>query len=228
MIKNDRLKIPIGIGISAAIALIALYVTTLVPLPKDGFIPGSFITHSLMLGLSLMVMLLIPNGGLSSYGFTKGTYRFRPKILLWALPTAVLASIALVATGGAEASSMLQDFSRLQLFVFVWIYASVCEEVLTRGLLQTLISGHRNDDSRKRIFTTPVVISGLFFGAMHTVLIPSMGPRAAVPIVLTTLLGFLAAHYRRKTGSLIPAIIVHALFNVGGMLPGWIFTWITG
>lgn len=109
--------------------------------------------------------------------------------------------------------------------VFVWVYASVCEEVLTRGLLQSSIGSWGGGSGTSSGFSVPVVVSGLFFGAMHLVLIESMGSVAVVPIVLATLLGFLAAHYRETTGSLIPAIIVHVLFNVGGMLPGWVIGW---
>ena len=57
---------------------------------------------------------------------------------------------------------------------------------------------------------------------MHIVAIDKMGPPV---IVLTSLLGIVAGYYREKTGSLIPAIIIHALFNIGGMLPMWLLTW---
>jgi membrane protease YdiL (CAAX protease family) len=59
----------------------------------------------------------------------------------------------------------------------------------------------------------------LFFGFMHFVLIKSMGPAAIPVILLAVVLGLVAARYRERTGSLLPAIIVHALFNIGGMLP---------
>jgi membrane protease YdiL (CAAX protease family) len=124
--------------------------------------------------------------------------------------------------GQSESESAIPGQAQLQLVVFVWIYASVCEEVLTRSLLQTLVTGRDTGRGAPARFSMPVVVSGLFFGAMHLVLIDSMGPAAAVPIVLATLLGYLAARYREATGSLIPAVIVHMLFNVGGMLPGWI------
>jgi membrane protease YdiL (CAAX protease family) len=69
----------------------------------------------------------------------------------------------------------------------------------------------------------PVLFSGLYFGLMHVVAINKLGPPV---IVLTTLLGLVAGYYREKTGSLIPAIIIHALFNIGGMLPMWVLSWL--
>jgi membrane protease YdiL (CAAX protease family) len=68
----------------------------------------------------------------------------------------------------------------------------------------------------------PVVVSGLFFGAMHLTLIRLIGP-GAIPIVLAaTYLGLVAAYYREKTGSLLPAYILHVLFNIAGTLPMWL------
>jgi len=109
----------------------------------------------------------------------------------------------------------------------VWIYASVCEEVLTRGLLQTLLTGKKDAGAAaRRGLSLPVLLSGIFFGLMHLVLIKSMGPAAFPMIVVATFLGIVAARYREKTGSLIPAVFVHALFNVGGMLSVWMIQWL--
>jgi len=228
MTTSRPLKLAAGLVLSAAVALVALYAGQRVPLPDGGFLSSSSITHTVMLVLSLGIMWLFSRGRLADFGLTRGTYRFRPTILLWVLPTAVLSLLSTLAPGRSEASDVLGGRTELQLVIFVWIYASVCEEVLTRGLLQTLISSDGGAKAVAARFSMPVVVSGLFFGAMHLVLIDSMGPAAVVPIALATLLGFLAARYREVTGSLIPAIIVHALFNVGGMLPGWIISWLTG
>lgn len=91
--------------------------------------------------------------------------------------------------------------------------------MLTRGLLQTQIpNALRNDGSRSK-FSPAVVLSALFFGAMHLVLLKSMASFALPIIVLNVLLGLVAERYREAIGSFIPAIVVHALFNMGGMLP---------
>lgn len=228
MVRNRLIESLRGIAITAAVALGALYVGWLAKLPQDGFVPGSFVTHSFMLAASLLIIWLWRGRRLADFGLTRGRYRFSPRILLWVLPTAVLSLMSALAPRLGESESAITGRTELQLIVFVWIYASVCEEVLTRGLLQSLIGGWGIASGRAARFSVPVLVSGLFFGAMHLVLIRSMGATAAVPIVLATLLGFLAARYRESTGSLIPAIIVHALFNVGGMLPGWMIGWLDG
>jgi membrane protease YdiL (CAAX protease family) len=226
MITSGPLRVVFGVGISAAVALVALYADELVPLPEDGFVPGSFITHSVMLVLSAAIMWLW-RGRLAEFGFARRMYRFRPIILLWVLPTAILSLPVALNPGGGDGSEMMEGRTELQLIIFVWIYASICEEVLTRGLLQTLISRGGETGIGRPSFSMPVVVSGLFFGAMHLMLIKSMGLEAIPAIILATLLGFLAARYRQATGSLIPAVIVHVLFNVGGMLPGWVVRWVT-
>jgi membrane protease YdiL (CAAX protease family) len=212
--------------ISAAVALVALYADELVGFPEGGFVRGSFMTHSVMLVLSVAIMWL-GRGRLAEFGFTKGTYTFKPTILLWVLPTAILSLPAALGTEDGSGFEIMRGRTELQLVLFVWIYASICEEVLTRGLLQTLVSDRNEVVIGRPGFNMPVVVSALFFGAMHLPLIQSMGPQAIPAIVLATLLGLLAARYRQATGSLIPAIIVHMLFNVGGMLPGWIIRWIS-
>jgi len=228
MITSRPARVALGLAVSAGVALLALFAGHVAPLPDDGFVPGSFVTHAVMLVLSLAIIRLVFRRSLADFGFTRGTYRFKPNILLWVLPTAALSLLSMLAPGGGESTDVLTWRSVLHRVVFVWIWASFCEEVLTRGLLQTLLSTDGEVRPRAARFSIPVVVSGLFFGAMHLVLVKSMGAMAAVPIALATLLGFLAARYRELTGSLIPAVIVHVLFNVGGMLPGWIVRWAAG
>jgi len=214
-----------GTLIAAAVALGALYVGQLAGPRQGGFLPGSFLTHSFMLLASVGIIWLWPGRGFADFGFARGTYRFRPRILLWVLPTAALSLMSMLASTSGEGHSVIEGRTQLQLVVFVWLYASVCEEVLARGLLQSLVAGPDRVLGDRRTFSMPILMSALFFGAMHLVLIGSMGPAAGVSIVLATLLGYVAARYRASTGSLIPAIMVHALFNVGGMLPGWVVGW---
>ena len=81
---------------------------------------------------------------------------------------------------------------------------------------------------RRWPLSAPVLFGGLFFGAMHVVLWTKMGPLAIVPMILATGLGVVTGYYREKTGSLIPGVLIHGLFNIGGSLPLWILlAWTT-
>ena len=223
------LRIATALLMGLAISIISLKVPRLFQLTEAS--PpwlGAFITHSFMWTLSVLAILVLIRGHLREYGFTKGEFRLTPRIFLWVIPMGLLSVIGFFATrGGAEVKGGL-GFSPLQSIIFVWFYASTCEEIFTRGLLQSYLSpltGYGIRLSSKLRLSLPVLFSGLYFGLMHIVAIDRMGPPV---IVLTSLLGIVAGYYREKTGSLIPAIIIHALFNVGGMLPMWLLTWLLG
>jgi membrane protease YdiL (CAAX protease family) len=217
----------LAVALATAVSVAAMYAGRQVHLPPESFFPSSFVTHSLMLVLSVGAMWFLSKGNLDHYGLTRGTYTFSPRILLWVLPTAVLTIASSLASPAGQGTGGPSGFTKPQLIVFVWIYASISEELLTRGLLQTLLSGNSRGGIPRRL-SMPVVVSGLFFGAMHVVLVKSMGTAALPVIVLAVFLGLVAARYRERTGSLLPAIIVHALFNIGGMLPLWVIQWLRG
>ncbi len=187
---------------------------------------GAFITHSFMWILSVLIALILAKGKLKNYGFTKGKFRLTPRIFLWVIPTAILSVIGFIASRSVQDIKGGFGLSQLQDIIFVWIYASITEEIFTRGLLQSFLSpltGYGINLSKKLRLSLPVIFSGLFFGMMHIVAIDKMGPPV---IIFTSVLGIIAGYYREKTESLIPAIIIHALFNIGGMLPMWLLSWL--
>jgi len=227
MISGHSFRTGLALVLAAAVALVAMYAVRLVRIPPESFFPPSFVTHSVMLALTVVAMWLLSKGRFHVYGFTKGAYESSPRILMWVLPTAVLSILAAVASPGGQGAGGPGGFTKLQIVIFIWVYASISEEVLTRGLLQTLVSGNAKVGAAllPRL-SLPVLVSGLFFGAMHLVLLKSMGPAAVPVILLAVFLGLVAAWYRERTGSLLPAIIVHALFNIGGTLPLWVMQWL--
>ena len=229
MISRQSLRPVLALALAASVALAAMYAVRLVSVPPASFFPPSFVTHSVMLALSVATMWLLSKGRLDLYGFTKGAYEFSPRILLWVLPTAALTIVSAVASPGGQGTGGPIELTKPQLIVFIWVYASISEETLTRGLLQTLLSVNaRVGAAAPRRPSMPVLVSGLFFGSMHIMLVKSMGPAALPVILLAVFLGLVAARYRERTGSLLPAIIIHALFNIGGMLPLWVMQWLRG
>jgi hypothetical protein len=66
------------------------------------------------------------------------------------------------------------------------------------------------------------LLAALAFAALHLVLVRKKGSKAALVIVLAFLLGCVAGVYRQTTGSLIPAVIIHMLLNIGGTIPVWL------
>jgi membrane protease YdiL (CAAX protease family) len=228
-LRNCASRIVGALVIGLAVFTIALSLTRAFPLADDSFLPSSFITHTSVWVLSILLIAIVSRGRLETYGLTGGSFRFTPRILLWMVPTAVMSVMGFAASRSGGEIQEVVGLSKLQNIIFVWVYASVSEEIFTRGLLQSFLSPLRkygiSPFNRGRL-SVPVLFSGLYFGGMHIVLIDRLGPAVVVTIVLTTFLGLVAGHYRERTGSLVPAIIIHALFNVGGMLPMWLLNWI--
>lgn len=205
------------------IAFFSLYLPLFLPLnrPLPRFFIG-FITHTSMLIFSIVLSFIITKGNLIDHGYTFGSFRLTVPFFLWVLPMSffsVLHFVTLLKNGNLPDIDIRNYVENI---LFVWLYASICEEVFTRGLLQGLLNPLQIYGFKlfgKWFLSIPILVSGFFFGLMHIVAIPMMGPMV---IVFTSFAGIVAAYYREKTASLIPAIIIHALFNIGGMLPFWL------
>jgi membrane protease YdiL (CAAX protease family) len=223
--NNTSLRIVLALLMGVAIAISAFVAPALFVMSKDVWLPPSFLTHTLMLLASYMIIVFLSRGKLSGYGFTRGSFRMTPTIFLWILPTSFLAVLQYAALRSGAPTPDVFNLSHLQVVLFIWIYASICEETFVRGLLQGYLSPlgqHKVTFLRNWSLSFPVLFGGFFFGAMHIVLWTKMGPLAIMPMSLATGLGIITGYYREKTGSLIPAVLIHSLFNIGGSLPLWV------
>jgi membrane protease YdiL (CAAX protease family) len=216
--------------VCAAIAVSALAVPQIIGRSTFWiFLPG-FFTETILLLCSLALAAWLTRGRLAAFGLTRGSFRFTPGFLLWLLPMSIIATLQVIGppagTSGGPAPGPIG--SPVAIVLSIWIYASLCEEIFTRGLLQSWLSPlarHRIRLGRWAL-SVPVLTSALFFGAMHVVLWPKLGPAALVVMCLAAILGLIAGQYREKTGSLLPAILIHAFFDIGGTLPPWIAAWL--
>ena len=118
----------------------------------------------------------------------------------------------------------VNDFSIIEKIVYIWVWASICEEVFTRGLIQGFLfpAKHIGFNVLNHFISLPVVIGAVFFGLMHFMLL-TIG-MAFFPVLIIVIfgivLGIIAGFYREQTNSLVPAILVHMCFNIGGSLLG--------
>jgi len=181
------------------------------------------ITHTGMLLASLVLICLLSKGKISTYGL-RGI-RLKPLVR----PTVVGLVFGIIITGLGELVPMaglefMEDFTLLQIIILAWIFASVSEELLTRGLLQGFLSSL--DKYGLTIFgfymSVPVLIAALFFGLMHLGLLTMGASGSAVFVIALSgiILGVIAGYYREKTGSIVPAIVIHMLFNICGTVMG--------
>ena len=188
---------------------------------------GVFINYAAMLAVSLILVLASSMGDPSSFGFT------RPKIgggygagITWGLLLGALASLANLASGAGRMAP-LKGLSFVQIVLLVWLLASVAEEILVRGYVQSYLEPLRNrgfSAFRMRI-SLPVLLSALFFAAMHLILLTTGTPlfTTYVIVAFAFFLGLVAAYQRERTGSVLPAIAAHVSFNIGGVIGGAIY-----
>jgi membrane protease YdiL (CAAX protease family) len=181
-------------------------------------------TQATMLVASLVLMLALGRGKLARYGFTAVTRGQIRTAFIFGSIAAVAVHLVLallwriVPTSGTHPTMAGASF--IQIVVTVWIVASTCEEVFLRGLIQGFLDPLKVHGVVLRgiRLSLPVVAAAVLFGVMHLMLL-TMGTDAYLVgsiVGMATVLGLVAGYYREKTGSLLPAIIIHMLFNVYG------------
>jgi membrane protease YdiL (CAAX protease family) len=191
-------------------------------------------TQLLELGLSLIAMWLLGKGRFSDYGFRLpvGESGRRSTLIRWlligiiAVAVGALATLAILITG-AIGNPLVKELNIGQIILFIWIFSSCIEEIFTRGFLQSHLAKALGSEPKIPILRVdrPTFISALFFASMHLVILKSGADiKSAVIIVLFTfIVGLLAGNERSRSGSLIPAIGVHMLANIGGLIGGVIY-----
>jgi membrane protease YdiL (CAAX protease family) len=191
-------------------------------------------TQGLELALALLAIAILDKGRFSDYGFRLPRVA---RFSLWVLVKWVLIALAAMGMGaiatlavslsGGSGNPVVKQLSFPQIVLFVWVFSSIIEEILTRGFIQGHLSPLNEVGVGMLVFrvSVPTLAGALFFAAMHLVLLLSGAdiPTTVIIVIFTFSLGLLAGHQRAKSGSLIPAIILHALANVGGMLGGIVF-----
>ncbi len=180
------------------------------------------LNHSLMLVFSILLILVINKGKLKEYGFTWNINFPIVKVVLISILMGILPSIILLVSNFQEKDFPGSDFNWLEKIIYIWLWASICEEVLTRGLIQGFLFPVKNIGFNflNRFISLPVMVGAAFFGLMHFMLLTfGISFFAVITIVIFAIvLGIIAGYYREQTNSLVPAIIVHICFNIGGSI----------
>ena len=180
--------------------------------------------------IALILMVLIDR----RVDFDRHGFRFSGNLNIWKsiIYTPLLFIITLI-IGGILASVITAlmgptptyDFGNMNLFqtiIKVWILASIGEEIIFRGLILTYLSSriHTSFSLFRIRITHSTLIAAIFFSLAHFMLLlkGAGAVQMAFISVMTFILGLGAGYFREKTGSLVPAIIIHILFNVFGYL----------
>ncbi|MEA2105392.1 MAG: CPBP family intramembrane glutamic endopeptidase [Bacteroidota bacterium] len=236
--KNPWLSLIFAVLSGLVILYLSSYLGSLISSWVKQFAALNFYSNNVfmkffMLLLSLLFILIVNKGSLKGYGFNKPQelkyFRFfliSTGIIIGAFIFANLFFNVILRTlfppetgkpGFPESQSILE------MILTIWIWSSICEEVLTRGFIQGFMNKHINIRLLK--LSLPVWVSGLFFGLMHLSLLTLNKDILFVLFIVTntTILGLLAAYYREKTKSIYPAIFLHFWANVIFSLPMFLF-----
>lgn len=193
------------------------------------FAQQNAVMKSFMLLLTLVTMWVMHRKAGLYYGFSWGENLSYGRFTRWAvilgfiglLSVVVLNVIHFVLTKKPPVGFPPENLvSRI---LFIWVWSSLVEEVLFRGLFQSMVCGLDRTvfTIRKAPLTMAVLLSGGAFACLHlTLLFQGMDWVFVMGIFINTLLlGLLSGYLREKTGSLIPAIYVHIIFNIVGSSP---------
>jgi len=221
---NAILRVIVGVLLGFLVLVICGAVASIIML--TGIVKSSpslaAFTHTLMAILSLILIYLFSKGKMSTYGLKRVRLRalIRPSaISLVVGGVLIIVQILLRLDAKPE---FLAEFSVLQIVVLICVYASIAEELLTRGFLQSILAPLTKKGLTifRTYLSVPVLVSAVFFGLMHLVqMIEGVGSATVLYTIMSAvILGIIAGYYREKTGSIIPAIVVHMLFNVWGVV----------
>ncbi|MGH8399954.1 MAG: lysostaphin resistance A-like protein, partial [Gammaproteobacteria bacterium] len=192
------------------------------------YVPGFIVIAGLKLSLKYAVPLLIAitpvlacfyiwlltrrSSSFREYGFRL----CNPRYLLLATVLALVLGLPLswIAQKFATADPFSGAHFKLWMLVLYFpIAAAIQEEVIFRGLLQTALTKQLDSALRLpgNIFTVPVVAIAILFGLIHS----GFG---IWTVLSAMILGILAGELRQRSGSLLPAFVVHAVFNAASLL----------
>ena len=196
------------------------------------FIPNSCFTQVLMLllsGIAIWAMNKNLNFCIALPKFKKSIKPFLIGVLITFVVN-ILMNIITVSVGGkVTAHPLLLKMNVLQNFLFVFLLASIAEELLFRGFFQNSLKSLRNRGMTilKCRFSLPVIISALAFSLAHLGLISAgVDYLFLIRIVIFTfIIGITAGYYQEKNeNNTSYAIIVHMGGNLFGVLSAFLLS----
>ena len=198
----------LGLGIGLFIAVyVPAFVTTALVRPRIEIMIPLVIGITFFVSLILVLLLARLPVGIAEFGFTIPKFRYIASASVFGLvlgPGVTWLSHLWPSKPPFDVSG----FAPWMIGLYFVIGSPIQEEVIFRGLIQSMLerrwmiafSGFGGSLTGAVAFTTAL------FGIIHL----GSGPIVAIGAAV---LGLVAGELRRRSGSLLPAITVHALFN---------------
>lgn len=192
---------------------------------NNGIIPYSFMTGLIMLILSCSAIWIMKKDLRFQMALPKFKKIFKPffiGIIISFVVNFIMTIIGNLIDVPPESHPLLAKMNFLQVFLFVFIWASITEEILFRGFFLNSLRSLNNIGINifKIRISLPVIISAVLFGLAHLTLL-LMGASwffLLRTILFTIILGIAAGYYQQKYNNTSYAIIVHMGGNVPAVL----------
>jgi membrane protease YdiL (CAAX protease family) len=196
----------LGIGLFVVVYVPAFVATGLLRPRIDIAIP-LIIAITLLFALIMMFLLARRPAGIAEFGFRVANLRYLAGAIVLGLALG-LGVTFLSRLFPSKPPFDVSSFPRWKIGLYFLIGASFQEEIVFRGLIQSMVERRWNVSFSLAgaSLSGTVAFSAALFGIIHL----EGGPVVAFGAFI---LGFVAGELRRRSGSLLPAIIVHTLFN---------------
>lgn len=194
------------------------------------FVPGEIIWLEQVLMKAILIVVSFASIALllkipwSDAGFQKPNQKLKKRpIILGGMLLGALAT-AFVFFSPAQGIPLVKSLNLLEFLLVIVIWSSLAEEIFIRGFIQSYLKPF--EEQKVKLFSfscsVPVCISAFVFAGIHLSLLFAGIDyyTVCITVALTFLLGLLAGIYREKYESIVPALITHMSFNVGGIICG--------
>src|SRR5260370_5450915 len=198
--------IALGIGLFLVVYVPAFVTTALVRPRIDIAIP-LIIAITLLVALILMFVLARRPAGVAEFGFRIPHSRYLAGASVFGLALGLGVSFVSHLFPSRPPFDV-SGFAPWKIGLYFLIGASIQEEIVFRGLIQSMVDRRwKVTFSLFRVSRSgAVAFSAALFGVIHL-------ESGAIVALGAIILGFVAGELKRRSGSLLPAIIIHALWN---------------
>jgi membrane protease YdiL (CAAX protease family) len=138
------------------------------------------------------------------------------KFLIWAFGLGAILGLIVVLIEHVfhiEGPRTFETFSLWQIVLLFWISASIQEEIIFRSLIQSVVGRTLTSTSTStwEPLSAAAVITAILFALIHI-------PMGVFTACAAFIAGVLAGELRARSGSILPAMIVHAMLNITGTI----------
>ena len=205
--KFPKLKaVGLGIGLFVVVYVPAFTTVALVR-PRIEIAIPLIIAITLLVALLLIFLLARSPAGIAEFGFHIPHSRYVVSATLFGLTIGFAVSF-LSHSLPSKPPFDVSGFAPWMIVLYFLIGASIQEEIIFRGLIQSMVERWWKVSFSLvgGSLSGAVAFSAALFGVIHL-------ESGAIVALGAIVLGLIAGELRRRSGSLLPAIIVHALFN---------------